>query len=51
MITKEEAIKRLKSSIQRKKQWEEDFKKRFAGVDDLYTNKLQQAWWLCLLSE
>lgn len=42
MITKEEAIKRLKSSIQRKKQWEENFDKRFAGVDDLYA-KLQQA--------
>lgn len=42
MITKEEAIKRLKSSIERKKQWEEEFEKRFAGVEDLYT-KLQQA--------
>lgn len=42
MITKEKAIERLKSSIQRKKEWEQNFEKRFADVDDLYS-KLQQA--------
>lgn len=32
MITKEEAIKRLKKSIERKKEWEKRFEERFAGV-------------------
>jgi len=36
MITEEDALKRLKNSIQRKKEWERNFEKRFAGVDDVY---------------
>lgn len=42
MITKEDAIKRLKNSIQRKREWEQSFEERFAGVDDIYA-KLQRA--------
>lgn len=36
MTAKEEAMMRLKKSIERKKEWERKFEERFAGVDNIY---------------
>lgn len=36
-LTKEEALKRLKNTLERKKAWEEKFDAKYADVKNLYT--------------
>ena len=36
-LTKEEALKRLKNALERKKAWEEKFHAKYADVKNLYT--------------
>ena len=36
-LTKEEALKRLKNALDRKKAWEEKFDAKYADVKNLYT--------------
>ena len=35
-LTKEEALKRLKKALERKKEWEEKFEAKYATVTNLY---------------
>ncbi len=35
-LTKEEALKRFKDALNRKKVWEEKFDKKYADVNNLY---------------
>ncbi len=36
-ITKEEALKRFKDALEKKKAWEEKFEAKYADVKNLYT--------------
>ena len=36
-LTKEEALKRFKKALNRKKAWEEKFEAKYADVTNLYT--------------
>jgi hypothetical protein len=36
-LTKEEALKRFKNALDRKKAWEEKFEAKYADVTNLYT--------------
>ena len=35
-LTKEEALKRFKDALSRKKVWEENFEAKYANVENLY---------------
>ncbi len=37
-LTKEEALKRFKNAMDRKKEWEEKFDAKYADVKNLYAN-------------
>ena len=37
-LTKEEALKRFKNALNRKKEWEEKFEAKYADVKNLYAS-------------
>ena len=41
-LTKEEALKRFKSALNRKKAWEEKFEAKYADVTNLYTTEKEK---------